>query len=322
MSVEETHLHDKSSVRRSTEQRLIRWAALACAWLARVLPLRCVQAIGNGVGWLVYHFLRDRRELALRNMRAVLGDSYGERERARALLGATRNMAKTMLELLKFPALSDEELASLVPGPRLEHLDEALARGRGVIVVTPHFGVWEVLPTWGARNGYDITVVVRDPDDPGTANVIRRAREDCGARFIERYQVREMIRVLRDGHILGILPDQNAGQAGMWLDFMGRPASTVTGPAFLALRTGAAIVPGFARRTRDDHVDMYFLPALEPPDTGDREADVVRLTQMINDIMGAEIREHPEQWMWMHNRWRTPPDDLQVPGAADAQPGR
>lgn len=309
-------LHEKTPLRRKTEQVIIRWATGACALVARALPMRWLRALGNAVGWVIYHALRTRRELAMDNLRRVLGDRLDDRERARVVLASVRNMTKTMLELLKLPAISAERLERLVPVSGEENLREAVEGGRGVIVVTPHFGNWELLAARARQMGYRLSVVARDANDPATAGIITHARETFGTRVLERDELRTMLRTLADGEVLGILPDQHGGEAGVWLDFMGRPASTVTGPAALAVRTGAAVVPGFGLRTEDEDVHVRFLPALEIPDTGDRDEDVRRLTQRINDVLGEQIMRHPEQWLWMHNRWRTPPQDLDAAESA------
>ncbi|MEA3402013.1 MAG: lysophospholipid acyltransferase family protein [Armatimonadota bacterium] len=291
----------------------MRWLTHGFAALARVLPLRRVQGIGNVAGWLIYHGLGARRRLALENLRRVLGDRLTERERRRVALASVRNMAKTMLELLKLPAMSEQELAAFASVRGEEHLERAVERGKGVVVVTPHFGNWEILAARLAQMGYGVSVVARDANDPVTARVINRCRESASERVLERDQVREMLHTLREGELLGILPDQHGGEGGIWIGFMGHPASTVTGPASLAAHTGAAIVAAFARRTEDEHIDIYVLPPLHLPDTGDRQGDVRRTTQMINDVFGEEIRAHPEQWLWMHKRWRTPPPDVDIP---------
>ncbi len=306
-------LHDKSPLRRRSEQVLIRWVTRLAGGLVRLLPLRWVQALGNAVGGLLVRLLPGRRRIAMSNLRAALGGERSDAELARIVTASAQNMVKTMLELLKFPAMSDEQFARIAPVRGAEHLAEAAARGRGVIVVTAHYGNWEALALRISSLGHQLTVVARDANDPATARMITHARESRGAVVIERDQVRAMLRTLRAGDVLGILPDQHGGEAGTWLTFMGRPASTVTGPAALARRTGAAIVPGFARRTGDDTLDVCFLPALAMPRSDDPEADVRAGTQVINDVLGEEIRRHPEQWMWMHNRWRTPPEDLHDP---------
>jgi len=309
-------LHDKSPLRRRTEQVVIRWLTWLTARLVRVLPLRWVQALGNAIGALLVRVLGKRRRMALDNLRAALGSDRSDAELAGVVKASVQNMTKTMLELLKFPAMSDEQFARFAPVRGAEHLAEAAARGRGVIVVTPHYGNWEALALRISSLGHQLTVVARDANDPATARMITDARASRGAVIIERDQVREMLRTLRRGDVLGILPDQHGGEGGVWLTFMGRPASTVTGPAALARRTGAAVVPGFARRTEDDTLEVNFLPPLTMPHSDDAEADVRAGTQMVNDVLGEQIRRHPEQWMWMHNRWRTPPEDLHDPEPA------
>jgi KDO2-lipid IV(A) lauroyltransferase len=305
-----SRLHDKSPLRRKTEQLVIRWVTGFFALLARLLPLSCLHDIGDAFGSLLFCLLGTRREIAMANLEEIFGDRYDARERSEIIHFAVRSMAKTMLELLKVPWMSEAEMAQFAPVRGAEHLREAAERGNGAIVITGHFGNWEVLAATIARLGYDLSVIARDANDPDTANMINRSREMAGETVLPRESVRQMLRVLRDGEILGILPDQHTERGGIWLPFMGRLASTATGPATLAQRTGSAIVPGFARRTEDDGLDVYFLPPIDIPDTGNREADIRRGTEMVNEVLGEQISRYPEQWMWMHRRWREPPAEV------------
>ncbi|MGI5816916.1 MAG: lysophospholipid acyltransferase family protein [Armatimonadota bacterium] len=312
-----SRLHDKGPLRRKTEQLVIRWVTGFFALLARLLPLRWLQAIGNAAGSVLFRLLRPRREIAMGNLERIFGDRYDDRERLRIINFSVRSMAKTMLELLKVPWMSEEQLRWFAPVRGEEHLRQAAEAGNGVIVITGHFGNWEVLAATIARLGYDLSVIARDANDPGTANIINRSREMAGEHVLPREGVREMLRVLREGDVLGILPDQHANRGGIWLPFMGRLACTATGPATLANRTGATVVPGFARRTEDDQLDVYFLPPLDLPDTGDREADIRRGTEMVNEVLGEQIARYPEQWVWMHRRWREPPEEVVAAGQAE-----
>ena len=305
-----SRLHDKSPLRRKTEQLVIRWITGAAALLARVLPLRSLQAVGNAMGSLLFRLLKPRREIALANLERVFGDRYDRRERERIINFSVRNMAKTMLELLKAGWLSDEQLREFVQIRGEEHLRHAVEQGRGVVDITGHFGNWELLAATIGRLGYDLAVIARDANDQNTANIINRAREAAVAEVLPRESVQEMLRVLREGSILGILPDQHTERGGIWLPFMGHLACTAPGPATLAQRTGSPIVPAFARRTEDDRLDLYFLPPIEVPDTGDRQQDIRTATRLINDALSAEIMAHPEQWIWMHRRWRQPPAEV------------
>ena len=309
-SAASARLHDKSRLRRRTEHLIIRWVTGFFALLARLLPLQCLQSIGDAVGSLLVCLLRPRREIAMANLEKILGDRYDVHERSRIVSFSIRNMAKTMLELMKLGWMSEEETDQFAPIRGAENLHGAAAAGEGVIIITAHFGNWEVVAASIARLGHKLSVIARDADDPETASIINRSRETVGGKVLPRESVREMLRILRRGDVLGILPDQHADRGGVWLPFMGHLACTATGPATLAYRTGAKIVPAFARRTEDNRLDVYFLPPIELPDTGDREADIRRGTIMVNEVLGEQIRTYPEQWVWMHRRWREPPAEV------------
>lgn len=310
-------LHDKGPWRRRAEQLVIRALTVFFATMARILPLRWLHAIANAAGWLVFRLVPRRRMLGMENLRAALGDRYEERELRRLLLRSAQNVAKTMLELLKMPSMSEEQFERFAPVTGKEHLHEAVERG-GVIVVTAHFGNWEALGARIATMGLNLTVVARDADDTTTASIINRSREAMGTTVVGRKTVREMLRLLRDGEVLGLLPDQHAIDGNLWVPFMGRLASTHIGPGLLAQRTGAILLPAFGVRQEDDSLEIRFLPPLPPIDTGDRERDIRRITEQLSEIIGRQILQHPDQWLWMHRRWRTPPPEVQAEHADDA----
>ncbi|MCD6361366.1 MAG: lysophospholipid acyltransferase family protein [Armatimonadetes bacterium] len=296
-----------SERRKRIEKRLTGWLAVAAAWLVRSLPLRWVQMIGDAFGQLIFTLIPSRQKMADRNLRAVFGDRLTPRQRHLIRNFSTRNITKTTLEMLKLPAMSAREFAALVVVRNPEYLDEAVATGRGVILLTAHFGNWEVIARVLLERGYFLCSVAREADDPRTETIITQSRESTGQRIIGRSDVRSMMRVLHDGGILGILPDQHAKRGGIVVDFLGRPASTFPGPAVMALRTGAVILPAFGRRTEDNRIVCQFRCPVTLPETGDRDADVVAGTQLVNDIIGREIMKRPAQWLWLHDRWR--PED-------------
>ncbi len=307
-SNDSNRLHDKRPLRRRGEQLLIRLLTILFAGIVKILPLRRVRNLGNVIGWIAFRFVPRRRRLGLANMRAVLGGRCGERELRRLLLRSAQNMAKTMLELLKMPSMSDEQFQRFAPVTGEEHLLDALEQG-GVIVVTAHFGNWEALAARICRLGADLTVVARDADDSTTASIVNRSREAMGASVVGRKSVREMLRLLQNGEVLGLLPDQHAVDGNIWVPFMGTTASTAIGPALLAHRTDSVIVPAFGLRRDDDNLEIRFLPAISVPESDDRVQNIRATTEKINEIIGEQIREHPDQWLWMHRRWRTPPSE-------------
>ena len=300
----------KGPWRRKIERDFIRTVTSVAAGAVAHLSLPAARVLGDMVGDAICLMSVRRMQLADRNLRLCFGERLTAAERARIRRFCTRNAAKTMLELLKLPRMSAAEFHRLVSVENPEVLAAAVDQGRGVMVVTAHYGNWELLAAAISDLGHDLHVVARDHADRTTAYIINRARESWGEKVIERAEVRRMIRVLRGGGLLGILPDQHAKTNGVWVDFLGRPASTFTGPARLALQTGALIVPAFGRRTDDDHIICSFHPPLELPRTGDRDRDVLLGTQVINDALAAEILRHPAQWLWLHNRWRTTTDEI------------
>ncbi|MCX7599840.1 MAG: lysophospholipid acyltransferase family protein [Armatimonadetes bacterium] len=295
----------KSALRRRVEQSCIYWLTAFAAWGLARLPLRWLRAMGNAIGWGIFATFRSRQRLADANLVACFGDRFTARERRHIRLFCTSNAAKTMLELLKRPRMPQGEIMAEVRMVGQEHMERAHAAGRGVIACTPHYGNWELAGALLSLLWGNMAVVARDANDPRTAEIINRAREASGQRVLARTDTMQMMRTLRAGGILGILPDQHQALGGETLTFLGRPAKTALGPAMLSLRTGAPIVVLFARRLPDDTFEVRFCEPLWPPADEDRSARAAAaLMQRVNDLMSEEIAAHPEQWLWLHNRWK------------------
>ena len=294
----------KSRFRRSLERGVTRAVSGASAMLVRVLPLSALRRLADGTAWLIRKLAPSRQRVAMDSMRRVFGAHYSEREYCALAAEVTRGICRTMVELLKSPYLSPEQRGWLVQASGLEHMREALAQGRGVILLTAHFGNWELMGPLLTSQGWPVSVVARDSGEAFTASLINRAREAHGLEVLEREDPRGMLRALRAGRILAILPDQHAAGGGIVVDFLGRPASTAVGVATLAARTGALVVPGFCSRRPDGTFDAVFYPALELVNTGDREADVRANTILANRAIEEQILADPAQWLWLHRRWK------------------
>lgn len=298
----------KSRTQHNLEQAVVSRITAGASWLARRVPLSVLRRLADNCAWIVMGLFRKRQRLADANIAATFPQML-PRERTRIRRGAVMNICRTMVELLKLPAMSREELANLV---RLEELPmiRDLLQTRGVLIVTAHYGNWE----WaGARLGdaLPLTVIARDAPHDVTASLINEARASHGMRVIGREDLRRMMSVLKNREILAILPDQHALQGGILTDFLGRPAWSFTGPALLAARTGAAVVPFFTVRKPDGTFDCEVGSPLDLQDTGDRDADVIANTQLILDAISEAIRRHPEQWLWLHDRWKMKPASQQ-----------
>lgn len=295
-------------LRKRIKRVALRWLVGGLALTARLLPLRLLQRLGDALGTLICLLVPSRVRLADQNLQSCFGDRLTARERRRILRFSLRNLAKTALELLRLPAMSDAEFSRLVSFENPEVLDEVAASGRGCLATTAHFGNWELLAAAVAKRVHKLVVLANDAPDRPTAATVNRARQSAGLGVLDRAQVRELFRALHAGWFVGILPDQRAETAGnLVVDFLGRPALTYPGPATLSLRTGAVILPCFGRRTEDDRIVCYCGEPFAVEDTGDRDADILRGTQMVNEALGREIMKHPAQWLWLHNRWELEP---------------
>jgi KDO2-lipid IV(A) lauroyltransferase len=287
------------------------------AWISRALPRPMAQRLGSALGDLLFWGVRRYREVACRNLTAAFG---WEAPRVEAVARQIfRNIGKTLIEFLRLPVLSPAEMRRLCRLEGIEHLRAALAGGQGAMIITAHYGSWELLAARLVVEGIPLNVVARDADDSATNAFINRIREGCGYRVIPRQSApRGVLEALRRNEVVAILIDQNTIQGELFVPFFGRTAATVTGPAVFALRTGAALVPGFAVRQPDDsHVGR-----LHPAITEDREVDVRELTARLTALIETQVRADPTQWFWIHDRWRhRPPEERGATEDLQRKPG-
>lgn len=297
----------KSWGRRAFDTVVITAVLKVFGFLARVLPWRSLQRAADGAAWVIRKTVPSAQRDARKNLKLVFGEEYSEEEYAEMVAEVTRQMARTMAELFKAPYLSREELKRLVELRGVENLDEALAHGRGVIMMTAHYGNWELMGMRVAAEGYAIAGVARDANHRLAARMVNEARQSQGMEVVDRDSVRDMLRALRDNWVVGLLPDQHAADGCIVVDFLGHPASTAFGVATFAQRTGCRVLPAFCTRQKDGSLVAELHPALELIDTGNRAADIRANTQLFNDVIGEQIRRVPEQWLWLHRRWKVTP---------------
>ncbi|MCC6442939.1 MAG: lysophospholipid acyltransferase family protein [Armatimonadetes bacterium] len=215
---------------------------------------------------------------------------------------------KMILETLKTIHMDDREICQRIALEGSRYIDEALAKGKGVILVTAHFGNWEMAARRLVIAGYRINVVVREADYGPTTDLMTQLRESSGYQVIMRGQaIREGLRCLKRNECLGILPDQNQTKSNLFVNFLGRPASAAEGPALLAARTGAALLPTFSYRQPDNRYKAVVYPPVIAEATDNDRDMVYELTARISHIIEEQVRQYPAHWLWLHDRWATPP---------------
>ena len=214
------------------------------------------------------------------------------------------------MEALKIPRLTSENRARLITFDGRQNIDDALKMGKGVIILTAHFGNWELLAAGLAFSGYDISYIVRPMRSRQLDNMLNGIRKGTGGHPVPRSSLKGALRCLRRNGLLGILSDIDTKVDGVFVDFFGRPAFTPRGPVSLALRTGAALVPTLIIRQEDDTHIIVAEKALELEITGDIEEDIRVNTARFTKIIESYIRKYPEQWIWIHQRWKTRPGEV------------
>ena len=281
------------------------WLLLPPAWLLAHLPSAVGLAAGRRLGDLLWCVLPRRRAVALDNLRRSFGAERSAAEIRRLARRSFQNIGMNLVEGCCYFLRPTNVMLSRVRVEGREHLQAAVAHGRGVLILTAHFGNWELLAAAHGLVGLPLSIVTRPLDYPPFDDLVDRFRRRSGAELIvKRQAVREVLTALRRQRMVGILLDQNATRAeGVFVPFFGSPASTSKGLALLALRTGAPVVPIFLRREPDGRHCMDVGAAVPPPEDG----QVATYTSTFNRVLEAAIRRAPEQWFWMHNRWRTRP---------------
>src|SRR3984885_8412285 len=286
----------------------------AAAWpfikILGILPRPLARAFGISLGWTVYLLHGRLRRVGMRNL-ALAFPEKTEAERGRILRGEFTSMGRQLGEVCQFPRYTLENVEQVVVYDGLENYEKAFARGKGVLFLTAHFGGWEVSAFTHSMHGHWMHVVMRPMDNVYIDALIRQYRTMHGNQMVDKDDfVRGLLSAMKAGEAVGILMDTNmTPPQGIFVFFFGIPACTASGLARIALRTDAAVVPGFT--IWDSSLGKYrlrFDPAGELVRTGGLEADIHTNPQVFTSIIEKYVREYPGQWLWVHRRWKTRPE--------------
>jgi KDO2-lipid IV(A) lauroyltransferase len=289
-------------------------ALRAFAGLVRLLGLSAGYLLARWAGSAIHAVDRRHRAVARVNLRERFRNADGsplpKSEVRRIARDSFRHLVTCAVEILHLPREAQRRgLGQIVTLSGREHFDSAIAAGKGLIVATAHMGNWEVVGAMCRELGVPSTTVYRPLDNPLLDRWIRRTRASVGQSMVPKEgALRPLLKTLRGGGMVVLLVDQDARSHGVFAPFFGAPASTIPTPAELALRTGATILTGASVRTGPGfRYDLHFDPPVDVKDTGDHQADLVRITTEINARIERVVRRAPEQWLWSHRRWKTKP---------------
>lgn len=284
------------------------WLARAVLGFFRVLPLGAGIALARVMARWGCSFRKLRRTGEI-NLQLAFPDLSSE-ERRRLLLAAFENLGRLLAVFSRFSQSKGDDLKNLIDCQGLDHLQAAMQKRRGVILFTGHLGAWELTSFGLSLFEYPLSFLVRPIDNPKIEAMIDRARTSHGNRTIDKTSAaREMLQILRDAGTLGILVDLNTlDREAIFVDFFGRPASTTFIVAKLALRTGAEVLPVFAPWDQQrKRIKLIIDEPLRIERSGDEDEDVRRLTQQYTRVVEDYVSRYPDQWLWIHRRWKTRP---------------
>jgi KDO2-lipid IV(A) lauroyltransferase len=290
-----------------------RWLEYAAAWAAvktlGVLPRPLARAVGAAIALVAYQLRPPLRRAAITNLRIAF-PQWSDAQRRRTIRSSIRHMGWMAAEFAHFPRYTRDNIARIVLLDGFENFDAARRRGKGVLFLTGHTGAWELAPFAQALYGNPLHFLVRPLDNQRVDRLVSEYRCLSGNQPIDKNNsARAMLKILREGGTVGILMDHNTSrEEGVFVDFFGVPACTTTGLARVALHTDAAVVPGFLHW--DAALRKYRLrlhPAIELVRTGNEDADIRQNTARFTQAIEEFAREHPDQWLWVHKRWKTRP---------------
>ncbi len=285
--------------------------------LANVVPLKIAYGFAGFLSRLSYHIFPSDRRTALGNLKTAFPDKDPEHLDSiyrKSLL----NMGLCAIDVLRFKRLGKEEILRIVEVEGLDDFDRAYQKGRGIAAVTGHISNFELIAAWFGQAGYKASAVGRRVYDQRLNKLLIKNRKSTNVKNIDSEEPASVfMKTLREGYAIGVLIDQDSRRyRGEFIDFFGKPAYTPIGPILLARTVKAAVVPLIILRKPDGNYSLKVFPEVEFDYTAERMNDVKRVLAEATKVLEQVIRDNPEQWVWMHKRWNTRPEDIKAKSEA------
>ena len=276
--------------------------------MLRYVPRSVSRALGSVLGLTIFHTVRRLRLVGLQNLRLAFPQS-GDLERKRLLRAEYRQLGHHLAEFARMPRYQRATLARMIDYQGLEHYERASAKGRGVLVLTGHLGAWELSSFFHSIMGHPMGMVIRRLDNPLIDRYVNQIRCMHGNRVLPKDDfARSLLSEMKAGRTVGILMDTNmTPPQGAFVPFFGVPACTGSGLARVARKTGAAVLPGFLLEEPGCRYRLHFGEEIVLDVTSDSERDAITNTARFTAVIERYVRQYPEQWLWMHRRWKTRP---------------
>ncbi len=273
-----------------------------------VVPINASLWLGRRIGDLVFFFNKERRLIAYANLKSAFGSEKTPEELRQITKRVYRNMVQTFVEVLNLTKINRKYVDKYVEVVNMERIRNAAKSGRGTILLTAHFGDWELSSLVSSVEGFPILVLVREQKMRRLNELLNQLRESNGCKVIRKgMDVKNILKALYGKNIVGILSDQDAGKKGVFVDFFGRPTSYHSGPFDIAKHTDSLILPNFIVRTGGPYHKLYLEEYIDFQEFQQGPADIKENIQRFAKLLERYIRQYPDQWLWLHKRWKSTP---------------
>lgn len=284
---------------------------IALARLLNLIPFSFSLKVGEFLGMLLFFVDKKHREIALTNLKRAFRNEKTEKEIFEIGRECYRNLGRSFVEFSRLLRDEREYIERYIEIEGVENYIKAKEKGKGVLYLTGHCGNWELMALFQSLIGYPVSIVARPIDNPYLNRKIEEIRTRYGNRIIEKKKaMREILRCLDNNGTVGVLLDQNViKKEGVFVDFFGQPACTNKGVALIAQKTGAPVLPAFIHYLGNGKHCMIIGQEIELEKGGNSEMNVVSNTARFTKIIEDHIRKYPGEWLWLHRRWKTRPDN-------------
>lgn len=279
-------------------------------FILNFLPRNSAIALGDFLGKFAYFLIGGARRKTQHNLKLAFSEEMDAKKLKRLARQVFENVGKNVADAIRLKKMKWKDIEKITEIEGLEYFDQAYRAGKGVIGFTGHIGNFELMAAYFSLRGYKLSVVGREVYDPRLDRLLVENRESVGLENIpSSVGIKPILKVLRAGKFLGVLADQDSSRVrGVFVNFFGRPARTPVGPTLLAYKTGSPIVPIAIVRIDSNRYKIIVRPPVDLVFSDDREKDIIDVTQRCTQVLESIILEYPDQWLWMHNRWKSKPE--------------
>ena len=271
------------------------------------IPIKYIHKIGKILGFIWFYLIRIRREVVIDNLTKSFKNKYSKQEINQIALSTYVNICIGALELLRMPQIIADGIDNYVEIENEHHINNALKKGKGILILCAHFGNWDLLAVERGIKTNSVSIVTKESTSKGISQYWKQTRESFGVKFHKtKWVLFDLFKELKKNKIVGIIIDQHyPGDKALIVNFLGRPAATSPGLAILAERSGSPVIPAFIIRTsKGTHKIIFEKPLyfkLKSPNT---QENYLENTKIYTKILETYIKKFPDHWMWLHRRWK------------------